>query len=112
MVIGFNSTTLMYTNLYGDKELEGRYGMGVKLVGVEEFQTYASHISSDVKDTNEKRFSTCIVAGMFNIFCYINDMPYLEGDMTPPMVQEDTERNKKGGSGVCTNCCSPKSRQT
>lgn len=55
VMIGFYSGTIMYTNLYEDKNLEGRYGEDVMSVGLKEIKTFAMLISYDVGDSNGKR---------------------------------------------------------
>lgn len=41
IAIGYHSGTLMCSNLFGDKDIERRYGKGVMSVSVKEFQPYA-----------------------------------------------------------------------
>lgn len=50
MVIGNYSRTLMYGNLYVDKDLDRRYREGFISVSLKEFQRYAVHISNLVKE--------------------------------------------------------------
>lgn len=47
-MIGYYCGTLMYANLYDDKDSDRRYGTGLMCVSVKEFQKYAVHISIDV----------------------------------------------------------------
>lgn len=46
----------MHTDLFGDKDLEGRYDDGVMDVTFKEFQTYALDIASDEKESNGKNY--------------------------------------------------------
>lgn len=41
VVIGWYSGILMYSDLYGDKDVERRYGEGMMSPSVKEFHTYA-----------------------------------------------------------------------
>lgn len=64
---------LMFTNLYGNKDLDCRYGEGMMFVSVKELHTYAVHISNDVKDS-DRRSHARIVPAEFNPLCLINDL--------------------------------------
>lgn len=44
-----SSGALIYARLYGDKDLDRRYGDGRMYVSVKQFQTYALHFSDDMK---------------------------------------------------------------
>lgn len=50
MMIGYYTVMLMHANLYCDKDLDRRYEEAVLSVSVMELQTYAVHISNDVKE--------------------------------------------------------------
>lgn len=49
MRIGYCSSKLILTNLYGHSYVERKYEKGVISVSVREFRTYALHISDEVK---------------------------------------------------------------
>lgn len=51
MVIRYYSGTLMYMDLYGDKNSNSSYGKGVTFVIMKEFQMYTVHINNDVQDS-------------------------------------------------------------
>lgn len=54
MVIGYYNGTLVYNNLYRDKDVERKYEEGMMSVSVNEFQTYAVRISNAVNDSNRE----------------------------------------------------------
>lgn len=70
----------MYTNLYRNNNDERRFGEGLILVNVREFQTIAMHMSDDVRESNGKRFHVLIFPAQFNPLRYINDPLELEAD--------------------------------
>lgn len=66
MVIGYYNDSVIYTSLYGKKDVVRRYEEGVMSVSVKEFQTCALHIFDDVKNSNWKSSHAWIVQGQLN----------------------------------------------
>lgn len=55
MVIDHYTGILICVNLYGDKDLDRRFGERVVSVSRNQFQKYYLHISDDMKESNGKR---------------------------------------------------------
>lgn len=91
-VIGYYSGTQMYTMLYGDRDVEKRYGKGVMSMSVKETLTYNMHIFDDTKDSNPKSTHAWIEPDKFISLDQINDPQYLEEYRTLRMVQEASGR--------------------
>lgn len=91
-MIGYYSCTMMYSNLYGHKEVERRHYEAVLSLRVGEFQTYDLHISDDMKGSNGKSCYACTLAAGFNAISYITDLLYQKGDRTPQMWGEGNGR--------------------
>lgn len=88
MMIWYHNSTLMYANLYGDKDSDRRYGEGVMPVSVKEFQTHALHISDDVKNNDRWSHLAFIVSTRFNPMHINNNLRYLEVNRNTPTVQD------------------------
>lgn len=66
MVIAYHGGRLIYGNLYGDKDSDGRYGEGVVSVILKEFQMHAVHISGDVQGSDRRIHHAWILPACFN----------------------------------------------
>lgn len=82
------SGTLIYANLYGDKDGERKYGEGVISVSEIDFSTYAVHICDELKESAGTVHLACTVPARFTPFRYIDDLRNFEGNRTSQMVQE------------------------
>lgn len=92
MVIRNYSTMLMHVNLYGQKDLDWRYDETVMSVSVKDLQAYAVYISEDVKVSDGRIHHALVVSARFNPLRIINDLQYLEGGGTLPIVQDPNRR--------------------
>lgn len=66
MVIAYYTGTLIFPNLYGEKNLDRRYGEEVIFVSLKEIQKYAVHIGDDVKDSAGRELHACRVLAQLN----------------------------------------------
>lgn len=85
-VIEYYNVTLMYASLYGDRDMNRRYGEGVMYMSIKEFQRYPLHISDDVKGKDGRSNRAWTVTARFNPLHFINDNRQLEVDMTLQLV--------------------------
>lgn len=67
MVLWCYSGTLMYTSLYGSKNLERSYGDVMMYVRKEEFQRYAEYFSDDVLGSDKRSHRAGIAPAQFNL---------------------------------------------
>lgn len=68
MAIRYYTTTLMYTNFYGNTDAERRYRKGVMSMKEKTFHTYPVHILINVRDSSGKLIHACLVPVQLNPF--------------------------------------------
>lgn len=78
MVIGYYSGTLMYMDLYGGNDWDGRYGEKMISVTVKKFHAYSLHTSTDAKDSDGKNRFACKGPPPVNSLHFISDTCCLE----------------------------------